>query len=242
MENKVPSKINAAKDTLVEISQVMNLECAQFVAKYSKTTNFCTSIIPVYPNQTSFAVGRRLSRNVFSERATKVTNYNMRLDKLMQELHDRALFDVPYGLQQIHEDLSLDFLACAGRVSLIKGKRCLDGTRIQILNEVVDWINNTDAAAPHIFWLHGQAGKGKSAIAHTIALQAKNLRMLGSCFCFTRVRQHEGLHTKLFPTIARNLADRDLRLQPLLANVVSNDHSLMDTVEDTKYVDRQLCQ
>ena len=91
-------------------------ECAQFVAKYSETTNFCTSIIPVYPNQTSFAVGRQLSRNVFSERATKVANYNMRLDKLMQELRDRALFDVPYGLQQIREDLSLD-LPCLRRQS-----------------------------------------------------------------------------------------------------------------------------
>ena len=144
MENKAPSKINPVKDTLVEIFQVMK-ECAQFVAKYSETTNFCTPIIPVYPNQTSFAIGRQLGRNVFSERATKVVNYNTRLDKLMQELRDRALFDVPYGLQQIREDLSLDFLACAGRVGLIKGKRCLYGTRIQILNEVVDWINNTDA-------------------------------------------------------------------------------------------------
>ena len=230
LENKAPSKINAAKDVLVEISQVMK-ECAQFITKYSETTSFCKSITPVFPKKASFAVGRRLGRNVFLERATTVANYNTRLDKLMQELRDRALFDVPYGLQQIREDLSLDFLACAGRVGLIKGKKCLDGTRTQILNEVVDWINNTDSAAPRIFWLHGQAGKGKSAIAHTIALQAKNLGMLGSCFCFTRVRQHEGLHTKLFPTIARDLADRDLRLRPLLANVVSNDHSLMDTAD-----------
>ena len=82
---------------------------------------------------------------------------------------------------------------------------------------------------PCVFWLHGQAGKGKSAIAHTIALQAENLGLLGSCFCFTCVRQHEGLHTKLFPTIARDLADRDLRLRPLLAEVITNKHSLRDT-------------
>ena len=147
----------------------------------------------------------------------------------MQQLRDRALLDGQHAVQQIHEDLSLDSLVYAGGVGLIKGKKCLDGTRTDILNEVVDWINNTDPAAPRIFWLHGQAGKGKSAIAHTIALQAQNLGVLGSCFCFTRVRQHEGLHRKLFPTIARDLADRDLRLRPLLAEVITHNRSLRDT-------------
>ena len=163
--------------------------------------------------------------------ATKVTNYNSKLDKLMQKLQDRALLDVQYSVQQIREDLSLDFLVCAGEVGLIKGKKCLDGTRTKILNEVMDWINDTDASVPRIFWLYGQAGKGKSAIAHTIALQARNLGMLGSCFCFTRVRQHEGLHTKLFPTIARGLADHDLRLRPLLAKAIIHDHSLRNTAD-----------
>ena len=178
-----------------------------------------------------FSVGRRLGKNVFSETGAKVTNYNSRLDKLMQEFRDRALLGVQYDVQQIREDLSLESLVCAGRVGLNQEKQCLDGTRTQILNDVVDWMNNTDGTAPRIFWLHGQAGKGKSAIAHTIALQAKNLGILGSCFCFTRVRQHEGLHTKLFPTIARGLADRDLRLRPLLAKAISSDHSLTDTAD-----------
>ena len=149
----------------------------------------------------------------------------------MQKLRDRALLDVQYSVQQIREDLSLDFLVCAGEVGLIEGKKCLDGTRTKILNEVMDWINNTDASAPRIFWLYGQAGKGKSAIAHTIALQARNLGMLGLCFCFTRVRQHEGLHTKLFPTIARGLADHDLCLRPLLAKAIIHDHSLRNTAD-----------
>jgi len=55
--------------------------------------------------------------------------------------------------------------------------------------------------------------------------------MLGSCFCFSRVRQHEQLHMKLFPTIARDLADRDLRLRPLLVEVTTNNHSLRDTAD-----------
>ena len=163
----------------------------------------------------------------------------------MQDLRDRALLNVQVGVQQvgegvqqigegvqqIREDLSLDSLVCAGQVGLIKGKKCLDGTRTEILGEILDWINSTDPATPPILWLHGQAGRGKSAIAHTIALQAQNLGMLGSCFCFNRTRHHEGLHVKLFTTIARHLADYDLRLRQTLAEVIATCYALRDTAD-----------
>ena len=176
-----------------------------------------------------FFVGSWLGKSVPSETATKVTNYNRKLEKLVQELQDRPIPDIRCGIQQIYEDRSSNCLACADRAGLNEAKKCIDGTRIEILNEIVDWINNADAVTPRIFWLYGQAGKGKSAIAHTIALQALNLGILGSCFCFSRVRQHEQLHTRLFPTVARDLARRDLRLRPLLVEVTTDDHSLRDT-------------
>ena len=151
----------------------------------------------------------------------------------MQELRDQVRLDVQYNVQQIGEDLSLDSLVCVDGVGLIKEQKCLDGTRTKILTEVIDWINNTDPATPRIFWLHGQAGKGKSAVAHTIALHAQNLGILGSCFCFSRTRQHEELHTMLFPTIARSLADHDVRLRSLLAEMMSKGCLLRDT-EDVR--------
>ena len=192
-----------------------------------------------------FTVGCQLGKSISSETKTKVANSNSKLDMLMENFRDRVLLHVlssmqdvhhgvqgvQYDMQHMHEDGSLDCMAYAATVAPMKEKRCLDGTRTKILNEVVDWINNTDPTAPRIFWLHGQAGKGKSAIAHTIAVQARNLGLLGSCFCFTRVRQAEGQHTKLFPTIARDLADRDLRLRTLLAEMVTNNHSLRDTAD-----------
>ena len=230
LENRSPSKINATKDVLVEIAQVIQ-ECAHFIIKYSDTKTFCTSPIPVVFMRLIFFVGSWLGKSVFSETTTKVANYNQKLDKLMQELRDRPIPDISYGIKQIYEDRSSNCLAWADRAGLNEAKKCLDGTRIEILNEIIDWINNTDPATPPIFWLYGQAGKGKSAIAHTIALQAQNLGMLGSCFCFSRVRQHEQLHMKLFPTIARDLADRDIRLRPLLVEVTTNNHLLRDTVD-----------
>ena len=46
LENQAPPKINATKDVLVEIAQVIQ-ECAQFVVKYSETKNFCGLIVSV---------------------------------------------------------------------------------------------------------------------------------------------------------------------------------------------------
>ena len=230
LENRSSSKINATKDILLETAQVVQ-ECTQFITKYSETKAFCTLPIPVVFMRLIFFIGSWLGKNIRSETTTKVNNYSWKLEKLMQELRDRPIPDIQYGIKQIYEDRSSYCLACVDRVGLNEAKKCLDDTRIEILNEIVDWMNNADVAAPRIFWLYGQAGKGKSAIAHTIAWQAQNLGMLGSCFCFSRVRQHEQLHMKLFPTIARDLADRDLRLRPLLVEVTTNDHSLRDTAD-----------
>ena len=143
----------------------------------------------------------------------------------MQKFRNVPIPEIQYGVKHIYEDTARNFLEHAERVGLNETKKCLDGTRTEILNEIVDWINNKDPDTPRIYWLYGQAGKGKSAIAHTIALHAHNVGMLRSCFCFSRVRQHEELHTKLFPTIAHDLAGRDLRVRRLLDEVMTKNSS-----------------
>lgn len=212
MEEDTLSQLDVMKDTLAQIAQVVQ-ECAQFISKYSETKNFWV----------------RLGKNIFSETSTRIGCYNSALDGLMQRFRDKELRDIQVNVHRMREDLSLEGMSYAGGAGLNTMKTCLDGTRAEILSEIFDWINDTDPACPRVFWLHGQAGKGKSSIAHTIALQAQNLGMLGSCFCFSHVRQAEELHKKLITTIARDLADRDLRLKPLLAEMIANNRSLRDT-------------
>jgi len=84
-----------------------------------------------------------------------------------------------------------------------------------------------------VLWLHGQAGKGKSAIAHTIANWFKSLGALGSCFCFARDQQAERRHEKIFTTIAHDLADRDPTFKRIVAEVIANDKAL-STTRDVK--------
>ena len=164
-----------------------------------------------------------------SETQIAVADYNNALDELMQQYRDRAVRDVNVNVYRVLEDLNLDGMTYAADVGLKTEKKCLDGTRKEILQEIVDWIRDPDVNAPRIYWLHGQAGKGKSAIAHTIALWSKNVGELGSCFCFARDRQSEHREEKMFTTIARDLADQDPTFRRALSRVFANNRSLMAT-------------
>ncbi|KAL4064787.1 WD40-repeat-containing domain protein [Scleroderma yunnanense] len=205
------------RDTLAQTAQVMQ-ECSQFINKYSETKSFWF----------------RLGKNVTAETDSVVARYSTALDGLMQEFRDYAVRDIHGGVTRIGENLQLDGLAYASGAGLNTTKKCLDGTRTEILAEIVDWINSPETNTPRVFWLFGQAGIGKSAIAHTIAMRFKDLGRLGSCFCFSRDRQAERRHEKIFTTVARDLAGRDLRLSAVLAGVVASDHSLKTTPDVTQ--------
>ncbi len=47
------------------------------------------------------------------------------------------------------------------------GDGCLEKTRVNILKEATDWLE--DAKAPNILWIVGAPGTGKSTIATKIA-------------------------------------------------------------------------
>ena len=147
----------------------------------------------------------------------------------MQQFRDRAVRGTYIKVYRIFEDLNLDGMAYAGGAGLDTTKKCLDGTRGEILEEIVDWIHDPDINVPRVLWLHGQAGRGKSAIAHTIALWFRSVGGLGSCFCFARDRQTERRHEKMLLTIARDLANRDRTFRRVLAKVIEEDNTLKAT-------------
>jgi hypothetical protein len=110
-------------------------------------------------------------------------------------------------------------------------KTCLEGTRREILDEITAWINCIEDNTPRIFWLYGNAGTGKSVIAHTIAARFKKIGRLGSCFCFDRNQMAQRRDQKVFSTIARELADRDEHMRQALMDVIHRDISLKNTTD-----------
>ena len=115
-----------------------------------------------------------------------------------------------------------------------EAKGCQPGTRVGILEEIADWVNNQDA--PRILLLSGAAGTGKSSIAHTIAHRFQNMNRLGSSFCFVRGQMDRG-PGKLFPTVARDLADFDKGIRRALHEVIKDNKALRVTSKVTQQFD-----
>ncbi|KAG6328385.1 hypothetical protein ID866_10704, partial [Astraeus odoratus] len=200
------------EDTLAQISQVVG-DCTQFIVDFSKAKN------PLM----------RLGKNLLSKVQSTVDEYNKALDDLMQQYRDRALHTIDVNVTRLTEELKIDGMSYAVGVGPITTKKCLDGTRTKILGEIIRWIYDEDANAPRILWLYGQAGKGKTAIAHTIALWFKEVGRLGSCFCFSRDRQEEHLEQKLFTTIARDMGIHHPALRRAVVDAITADDSLKTT-------------
>ncbi|KAG2098420.1 uncharacterized protein F5147DRAFT_839624 [Suillus discolor] len=197
-------------------------ECSHFISNYSETRNFWN----------------RLGKNVVSETTDRIQKYNDALDRLMQEFRDQALHDVAIHVHdidiQVHhigEILDLSGITYAEGAGLDTRKECLEGTPTEILSNITDWVNTTGDDVPRVLWLSGPAGKGKSAIAHTIAKWFNDVGGLGSCYCFDRQREADRRHEKVFSTIARDLADRDPKLRRELADAVQGTTSLKTTTD-----------
>ena len=107
------------------------------------------------------------------------------------------------------EDLHLDRLQISQGLDYEPEKAALDGTRVEVLNEMHAWINgaNDDLPDSRAFLLLGQAGVGKSAIAHRVVQELKHLERLGAFFRFSSSKRVDSEH--FFRTIARRIADLD---------------------------------
>jgi len=109
-------------------------------------------------------------------------------------------------------------------------KGCLSGTRTAFLDFIVNWVNNPGSERSLV--LFGQAGTGKSSIAHEIARRFNGMHRLTSSFIFLRKEQskHEAYH--FFTTLAHDLSDRYPSFKAALGRIVKGDSSLRVRTRD----------
>ena len=105
-------------------------------------------------------------------------------------------------------------------------KRCLQGTREDFLDYIVKWVENPESERALV--ILGQAGTGKSSIAHEIARRFQK-KCLGSYFAFLRKEQSKDKTYQLFTTLACDLSDRNPAFKLALGRVIKNDSSLRNT-------------
>ena len=85
-------------------------------------------------------------------------------------------------------------------------KGCLVGTRVAFLEFIINWVNDPNPDSERCLVLFGQAGTGKSSIAHEIARQFDKMHRLTSSFIFSRSEQSERRAYHVFTTLAHHTA------------------------------------
>ncbi|KAI8169944.1 putative WD repeat-containing protein [Colletotrichum sp. SAR 10_70] len=83
--------------------------------------------------------------------------------------------------------------------------RCENGTRVRVQESIYNWAND-DSGEP-FFWLVGPAGTGKSTVARTITDSWAKRKQLAAGYFFKRGEKGRNDTSRLFATIAVQLAD-----------------------------------
>jgi hypothetical protein len=97
---------------------------------------------------------------------------------------------------------------------------CLDGTRVQLLEKIMDWMEQRDGKS--IFWLCGPAGMGKSTISRTVAKRRLKDKKAGASFFFKRGHRERGNANAFFPTIVSQLVHQINALQEPVAKALED--------------------
>jgi len=120
-----------------------------------------------------------------------------------------------------------------------QGKLPCDGdTRVEILADITNWVNDVSAKSQNFFWLTGDPGCGKSAIAASVARYCKDEGILWAQFFINRNNDATTNPRVYFPSIARQMARHSsnstvsktiydaLQVKPSLLDQMSNDQAL----------------
>jgi hypothetical protein len=80
---------------------------------------------------------------------------------------------------------------------------CLQGTRVDLLNKITDWLN--DEQGESVYWLSGAAGTGKTTVAQSVASIAEGLNFISVSFFFSRASDERRSFGDVIPTLAYQL-------------------------------------
>ncbi|KAK7928759.1 hypothetical protein PG985_005757 [Apiospora marii] len=101
---------------------------------------------------------------------------------------------------------------------------CLRDTRVELLREIDQWIQDPNAEA--MFWLSGMAGTGKSTISRTLAQSASEGGFIGASFFFKRGEGDRGGVSKFFSTLAAQLGSHEPAVIPHIQAAIDSDPAI----------------
>jgi len=132
--------------------------------------------------------------------------------------------------KNVSDELPLDLPCATDAIFTSKiwdhESRCLPGTRVSILEEIITWSEGSNSA--HLFWLCGMAGTGKSTIARTVTRKLDEAGRLAATFFFARGKGDISRANLFVPTLAKQLAKTIPGYRSLLIDVLTVDLNLSD--------------
>ncbi|KAJ7252282.1 hypothetical protein C8J57DRAFT_1077537 [Mycena rebaudengoi] len=144
------------------------------------------------------------------------------------QINGGSFYDVAGG----HECLHVLYHAVAGNAFHDSAERyppprCHPETRTKMLDDLWTWSSASDPRTC-LFWLHGPAGSGKSAIAQSFCQRLEVEGRLVASFFFRRGDASRGNAKKLFATIAYQLARGLPELKKMICQTMEDDPSIID--------------
>ncbi|RXW23945.1 hypothetical protein EST38_g1906 [Candolleomyces aberdarensis] len=110
-----------------------------------------------------------------------------------------------------------------------RGFGCTPGSRISLLAMLLVWAK--DPCSPHLFWLSGLAGTGKTAVSRTFCSQLNNRGLLGaSFFCTLNELDKKDVYL-IIPTLARILAEERPKFGDALEEILESDKACRNPTE-----------
>ncbi|KAF5309936.1 hypothetical protein D9619_010222 [Psilocybe cf. subviscida] len=106
--------------------------------------------------------------------------------------------------------------------------KCDEGTRISMILGMKKFVQDGGAASsPALYWLHGPAGVGKSALSQSLSLELKREGGHAASFFFSRTSPGRSDGNQLIVTLAYQLATSIPALQPYMSEVVKKTPAVL---------------
>ena len=102
---------------------------------------------------------------------------------------------------------------------------CLENTRRNVINDIMEWIADTSNDPRKVLWVYGLAGTGKSTLSTTIAQIMRRLNRLGAFYFFNRDIPQRNFAT-LIRTLAYQLAMFDTSFCAVISRVVATNERI----------------
>ncbi|KAJ2928074.1 hypothetical protein H1R20_g9012, partial [Candolleomyces eurysporus] len=146
--------------------------------------------------------------------------------------HTGTMRTIERTVQSLKRSNTLQKLGGVGGAEYSNAKRgpgCIPGSRVSLLAMLLMWA--TDPSSPHLFWLSGLAGTGKTTVSKTFCSQLRNRGLLGASFFCTLKESDKRDVYLIIPTLARILAEKRPTFGDALERILESDDSCSNPTE-----------